>query len=168
MLEAQQERHATLSKTLDEHVKGKTMAEEEIKHLRQKLSVRTHNCQTRAGRAAIACIEFVDTEVQERDQDIDRADSMLRMMRQRELDRERERERERNREMASREKAKGIGSSMLRSVFLAEITLQNTTEENSPIDLALRQMAVRAQTTLTSLFARVQETMRMKYKYLKP
>eukprot|EP00802_Teleaulax_amphioxeia_P027879 Tamp_29361.p2 GENE.Tamp_29361~~Tamp_29361.p2 ORF type:complete len:120 (+),score=40.44 Tamp_29361:2-361(+) len=69
MLEAQQERHATLSKTLDEHVKGKTMAEEEIKHLRQKLS--------------------------ERDQDIDRADSMLRMMRQRELDRERERERER-------------------------------------------------------------------------
>ena len=132
MLEAQQERHATLSKTLDEHVKGKTMAEEEIKHLRQKLSVRTHNCQTRAGRAAIACIEFVDTEVQERDQDIDRADSMLRMMRQRELDRERERERERNREMASREKAKGIGSSMLRSVFLAEITLQNTTEENSP------------------------------------
>jgi hypothetical protein len=38
-LEAQQERHAKLSKTLAEHVKGKAMAEEEIKHLRQKLLV---------------------------------------------------------------------------------------------------------------------------------
>ena len=38
-LEAQQETHARLSMTLNEHVKGQTMAEEEIKHLRQKLSV---------------------------------------------------------------------------------------------------------------------------------
>ena len=57
--------------------------------------------------------KIVDIEVQERDEDVERAESMLRMMRERESDREREREREQNREAGLREKAKGIGSRTL-------------------------------------------------------
>lgn len=49
-------------------------------------------------------------EMQERDKDIERAESMLRMMRERELDRERMRECERTREAKFRERANGINS----------------------------------------------------------
>ncbi len=70
----------------------------------------------RSEKKETACMQFVDMEVQERDQDIERAESMLRMMREREL-------RERNRETALREKAKGTGSSRLASVVLSRACL---------------------------------------------
>jgi hypothetical protein len=49
-------------------------------------------------------------EMQERDKDVERAESMLRMMRERESDRERRRECERASEARFRERAKGIHS----------------------------------------------------------